>query len=159
MEMHFYFFLGGGGYFIVLIFISFLLTYIFQPWEFFKDSRRMITFLLKPLKIINPSLVKRVPCTSQEWVDLWWEGGGWRGDSILTWRRPQPKEMNPAQEGRLGGPEQRPTGGSSIPRKIVTHSNTVELHYSRKNGRRKSFYYIGFFYYFGFSRCSRKLTE
>ena len=35
---------------------------------------------------------------------------------------------------------------------------TVELHYSRKNGRRKSFYYIGFFYYFGFLCCSRKLT-
>ena len=36
--------------------------------------------------------------------------------------------------------------------------STVELHYSRKNGRRKSFYYIGFFYYFGFLCCSRKLT-
>ena len=35
---------------------------------------------------------------------------------------------------------------------------TVELQYSRKNGRRKSFYYIGFFYYFGFLCCSRKLT-
>ena len=39
-----------------------------------------------------------------------------------------------------------------------TKYDTVELHYSRKNGRRKSFYYIGFFYYFGFLCCSRKLT-
>ena len=35
---------------------------------------------------------------------------------------------------------------------------SVELHYCRKNGQRKSFYYIGFFYYFGFLCCSRQLT-
>ena len=36
--------------------------------------------------------------------------------------------------------------------------STVELHYSRKNGRHITFYYIGFFYYFGFLCCSGDLT-